>query len=124
MSVVEGILSVAAARSAGQVAMRHGRAVGDRAVWFCPCATDSEVDAPTWLIYDTSDGKVGWCRVPDGNEITDLVDALIILGDHVDPAQVLQWLQGKDAASWPGEGAADRAVIQDLGRKIRELQAG
>ena len=123
MSGVEQILSVAAARSAGQVPMRDGRAVVDRAVWFCACATDSELDAPTWLIYDTSDGKVGWCRVPDDAEIADLVEAPLILGDHVDPAQVLHWLQDKDADSWPGEGAADLAVIEDLGRKIRELQS-
>lgn len=103
--------------------MRDGRAIVDRAVWFCACTTEFEVDAPTWLIYDTSDGKVGWRRVPNGTEIAELVDAALILGDHVDPAQVLHWLQDKNVSSWPGEGAADRAVIQEIGCKIRALQS-
>lgn len=120
MSAVEHILSVAAARSPGQVPMRDRKAIVDRAVWLCACVTFE--DAPTWLIYDTSDGKVGWCRVPDGSDVADLVDAPLILGDHVGPVQVLSWLHDTDEWSWPGEGAADRAVIQELGRKIRALQ--
>ena len=113
---------MAAARSTGQVPMRAGRAVVDRAVWFCACVSLEE--APTWLIYETFDGKVGWCRVPDGSEITDLVDAAFITGDHVDPAEVLHWLQDQEAASVPGDaGTADRAVIQQMGRKIRELHS-
>ena len=102
--------------------MRDGRVVVDRAVWFCACATLDE--APTWLIYETSDGRVEWCRVPDGSEITDLVDATVITGDHVDPVEVLHWLQDQDAASVPGDaGPTDRAVIQQIGRNIRELQS-
>lgn len=121
MSAVEQILSVAAARSAGHVPMRDGRAVVDRAVWFCACVTFK--DAPAWLIYDTSDGKFGWCRVPDGSEIADLVVSPLITGDHVDPSEVLHWLQDQDAASIPGVGPADNAVIHEMGRKIRELQS-
>jgi hypothetical protein len=120
VAAVEEILSVTAARSAGQVPLRDGRAIVDRAVWFCACVTLDE--APTWLIYETSDGSVGWRRVPDGSEITDLVDAPFITGHHVDPVEVLHWLQDQDATSVPGDaGTADRAVIQQMGRKIREL---
>ncbi|CAN5165282.1 hypothetical protein BH09ACT10_BH09ACT10_11250 [soil metagenome] len=43
--------------------MRDGRAVVDRAVWFCACVTLE--DAPIWVIYDTEDGNFGWRRVPD-----------------------------------------------------------
>jgi hypothetical protein len=79
-------------------------------------------EAPTWLIYETAEGDIGWCRVPDGSEITDLVEAAFVAGDHVDPVEVLQWLQ--DAASVPGDaGPADRAAIRQMGRKIRGLQS-
>lgn len=38
--------------------------VVDRAEWFSVSVTLD--DAPVWLIPDTSDGKIGWCRMPDG----------------------------------------------------------
>jgi hypothetical protein len=102
--------------------MRDGRAVVDRAVWFRACVTLE--DAPTWLIYDTSDGKVGWCRVPDGNDVPDLVDAPLVTGEHVALEEVLHWLQGQDVDSAPGDVSADRTVIRELGHKIRELSSG
>ncbi|MFC5728620.1 MULTISPECIES: hypothetical protein [Nocardioides] len=121
MPLVEQILSAAAARSAGDVTMRDGRAVVDRAVWFCACEIEEDADAPTWLIYDTSDGGFGWCRVPHHANESDLVDAQVIFGDHVHPNQVLDWLQGADTAQFD-LGSADQANLQDLGRRIRELQ--
>lgn len=121
VSAVEQILSVAVARSAGHVLMRDGRVVVDRAVWFCACVTFE--DAPVWLIYDTSGGKVDWCRVSDGDNVADLVDAPLITGSHVDPVEVLHWLQNPDAGPVPGDGSADGAVVQEIGRKIRDLQS-
>lgn len=120
MSAVELILTAAASSSAGQVPQRGGRMLADRAVWFCACVTLEQ--APTWLIYDTDDGKVGWCRVPDGVEVTVLVDAPVVTGSHVDPDEVLVWLQKPDVALTPGDGSADAAIVRNLGLKIRELQ--
>jgi hypothetical protein len=121
VSVVEQILSVAAERSPS-VPTRNGRAVVDRAVWFCACITDDDADAPTWLIYDTSDGGFGWCRVPDHADESDLVDVQLIFGDHVHPRQVLSWLQGEDIDGSFDLGSADRASLQELGITIHELQ--
>lgn len=121
MSAVESILAVATAKSVGDVPMRGGRGVVDHAVWFCACS--GLEDAPTWLIYETSGGIIGWRRVPDGSEIADLVEASVTTGDHVDPAEVLDWLQDKTAVSVPGAGPANRAVIREMGRRIRDLQS-
>lgn len=121
MSAVELILAAASSNSRGQVPKRGGRAVADRAVWFCACVTFE--DAPTWLIYDMNDGAVGWCRVPDGDDINDLVDAPVATGSHVDPDEVLAWLRNPDIAPIPGDGSADGAIVRKLGHKIRDLQA-
>lgn len=123
VALVEQILPEATAHSAGPVPMSGGRATVDRAVWLCACMTDSEVIAPTWLIYDTDDGRLGWCRAPDGVDISGLVSAPVVSGDHVTPEEVLDWLQ-HGSRSWPNLEPADASVIQDLGRTIRELAAG
>jgi len=120
VSAVEFILEAATTNAAGQVPTRDGRAAADRAVWFCACVTFE--DAPTWLIYDTHDGKVGWCRVSDGDDIANLVDSPVITGSHVDPDEVLAWLQSPDVAPTPGDGSADAAIVRILGTKLRDLQ--
>lgn len=123
VAAIEELLTTAA-RSAGEVPTRDGKAVVDRAVWFCACITDFDADAPTWLIYDITDGGLGWCRVPDGSDVSDCVDAQLVVGDHVHPEQVLHWLQGADAALWGDHGGADLAVFAEMGRRIRDLQTG
>ena len=65
----------------------------DDALWLCPRV--SHLDAPVWLLCSTLDGAVAWCRVADGIEPLDLVDARSSCGLHVDPAQVLAWLEGR-----------------------------
>ncbi|MFC7500487.1 hypothetical protein ACOACQ_23040 [Nocardioides sp. CPCC 206347] len=122
MAVIEEILA-AAARSAGQVPTRDGKAVVDRAAWFCTCITDFGTDAPTWVIYDIVDGGLGWCRVPDRLDVSDLVVARVVDGDHVHPEQVLHWLQGTNGNPWSVRAGAAGTVLGDLARRIRDLQA-
>lgn len=118
VSAVEQVLS-RAARFASPVPIGVGKAIAVRAVWFCACVTLDE--APTWLIYDTPDGEVGWRRVPDSTDVAELVSAEVITGGHVDPADVLHWLQDDGNAAVPGDESADRVVVQALGLKVREL---
>ena len=89
------------------------------APWICACVTRNE--APTWLIYDTVDDRVVWCRVPDEVEPLDLVDAQLTAGGHADPHEVLLWLQGTARDPWGcgGDGNGDEAALQELVRKIR-----
>jgi hypothetical protein len=121
VAAVETILSKAAAKSPGPVPALGGKTVVDRALWFCSCSTDEDFEAPTWLVYDTADGRFGWCRVPNGDRVEDMVDAPLIVGDHVHPEQVLSWLRNEDTKWWPGDGEADKAVIGDVGWRIRSL---
>lgn len=77
-------------------------------------------DAPTWLIHDTVEGEVAWCRVPDGVEALGLVHARLGTGGHTDPCAVLGWLQGKSSGPWSmDDGDHDGAVVQELGRRLR-----
>jgi hypothetical protein len=77
-------------------------------------------DAPTWLVYDTSDGGVAWRRIPDALEPLDLVDARFNADGHADPSEALLWLQGKAAEPWgEGFGSGDGAVVRALVRTIR-----
>ncbi len=122
MAVVEQILTTAAARSESRVPTLDGRFQADRAVWLCACVTD--FDAPTWLIVDVDHGGIGWCRVPDGFDVSTFVRAPLVTGDHLHPEQVLHWLEDRDDRFWPGDRTADDREIQVLGQKIRGLQAG
>ncbi|WP_182377510.1 hypothetical protein [Nocardioides sp. WS12] len=116
---MERILSIATERASGAIPTQGRRAVVDRAVWFCACVTDNGADAPTWLIYDTDNGGLGWCRVGNDDDMDDLVDAKELFGDHVHPGQVAEWLQGADPRRVFGLGDAE--ALRELGRKIREL---
>lgn len=122
VSVVEQILAVAVSKSGGNMPLRDGKAIVDRAVWLCACETLD--DAPTWLIYDITDGKVDWCRVPDGIDVEHFVDAPLITGAHTAPEYVLSWLQGDESSTAAEDWPFDGEVIEDLGRKIRQLHAG
>jgi hypothetical protein len=78
-------------------------------------------DAATWLIYDTAEAGVAWCRVPDEVEPLDLVHARLSAGGQADPDEVLLWLQGGVPDPWSegGYGIDDDGVVDDLSRKIR-----
>lgn len=121
MSVVERILSKAADRAPVEMPVQGRRAIVDRAVWFCACVTDSDADAPTWLIYDTADGGLGWCRVGGDGDISDFVEAKELFGDHVHPARVEEWLKGVDPDRLFDLSGADLVALRELGRRIREL---
>ena len=114
---IEAILEAAAARNSSPMRLLEDRPRAAHAMWICACETIE--DAPTWLIYDTNEGEIVWCRVPDALEPLDLVDARLIAGGHADPGEVLLWLQGRASEPWSGGGWGDEAVPRELGRKIR-----
>jgi hypothetical protein len=115
---VEEILKAASSRRPGPAKASEGRHLASHALWICACLTTD--DAPTWLIYDTDQDGVAWCRVPDAVEPLDLVDARRTAGGHADPSEVLRWLQGRTPDPWAdGDGSGDAAVLEELGRKIR-----
>lgn len=113
---VEAILRAAA--PAVQPGPRSARSQALHALWICACVTID--DAPTWLIYDTEDG-VSWCRVADGIEPLDLIDARLTAGGHAEPSRALFWLEGKAADPWGdlGSGWGEAAVLEQLLTKIR-----
>jgi len=91
----------------------------------CGCNCYSEDDsAPTWLVYDRAvDGGIEWCRVPDRTEPLELVHAKDTAGDHTSPADVLLWLQRREADPWLGSGngngnVSDAVVLEALRDKI------
>lgn len=120
---VERILAAAAERSADVAEKRDGKPVVTHALWLCACVTEN--DAPIWLIYDTGDAGVAWRRVPDRVQALDLVEARFSAGGHVDPAEVLDWLEGGSSlGSWSGGSVGgDRAVLEELGRRLRGPEA-
>lgn len=84
-----------------------------------------------WLIYDTDDGEVAWCRVAGALErglqgyrgkAPDLVEARLIAGGHAAPTEVLRWLEGAAPGPWGGGGygSGDESVVHELGSKIRD----
>lgn len=120
---VEQVLAEAAERSGGGLPGRQGRIVADRAVWFCACASLEDTYDPTWLIHDTVDGRMGWCRVPDGTDVDDLIIASSMTGDHVASQQVLAWLlDGTDGFNHHDE--TGRAVAAAVRGTIDRLRAG
>lgn len=117
MALVEEIFEAASARSATPAPAPEGRPTARHALWICACVTGD--DAPMWLIYDTDEDGVAWCRVPDAVEPRDLVDAALIAGGHADPSSVLLWLLGQAPEPWAGgESDGDREAIDALGRKV------
>jgi hypothetical protein len=115
---VEEILNAASSRRPTPAMTPGGRHLASHALWICACVTTD--DAPTWLIC-TDEVGVAWCRVPDGVEPLDLVDARLSAGGHADPSEVLRWLQGGTSAPWGagGDGGGDATVLEELGRQIR-----
>lgn len=89
-----------------------------QALWICACVTMD--DAPVWLIYEDGDQALVWCRVPDGSDIPDVVDAELIAGGHTDPAGVLEWLEGKATHPWTGGGSGwdGDGVLAQFGRAL------
>ncbi|GAA2760056.1 hypothetical protein GCM10009872_54170 [Actinopolymorpha rutila] len=117
---VEEILDVAASIGSGAGRPLEARPIATHALWICACVTSSG-DAPTWLIYDTDEGRIVWRRVQDRVAPLDLVDARLSAGGHADPAEVLRWLERKAPDPWArgGAGSGDAAVMEELGRKLR-----
>lgn len=64
------------------------------ALWLCACVSDAA--APTWVMWLETVG-VAWSRVPTGVDERALVDASRWTGAHVDPAEVLSWLESRAA---------------------------
>lgn len=93
------------------------------ALWLCNCYSEDD-SAPTWLVYDRAvDGGIEWCRVPDRTEPLELVHAKDTAGDHTSPADVLLWLQRREADPWLGSGngngnVSDAVVLEALRDKI------
>ena len=111
----EAILDRVATRASLDGSRTHAVAV--HALWICACV--SMDDAPTWLIYDETDGTLRWCRVPGGLKASDIVDARFTAGGHADPAGVLAWLRGDVPDPWArGGGWGDESVVRELGNKL------
>lgn len=93
------------------------RLVVEHALWICPCI--SMDDAPVWLIFDSADGTLHWCRLPDGCRVDDVLDAQHLAGAHVEPEGVLGWLRGAQAHPWiAGNGLGDEIAARELGRRV------
>ncbi len=119
VALVEQMFESAAARNPVTGQPSRDRPAATHALWICACITID--DAPTWLLYDTDEDGIAWCRVPDGLEPLDLVEARLSGGGHADPGEVLLWLQGKRSEPWGagGGGDADAGVLEEFVRKIR-----
>ena len=81
------------------------------ALWICACV--SMDDAPTWLVYEDGERGMAWCRVPDGVEVSDVVNADVVAGGHADPGEVLAWLEGEASDPWAGGGDGSRGRVLD-----------
>lgn len=118
---VEELLEQMASRSSAEPTRRDGRLIVSHAVWLCACETFD--DAPTWLIYATDDGGIGWERVPEGPDIDveDVVDAEHLTGCHPDPEAVLLWLRGERPRPWRrggGDYPEDDDVYDEITRRF------
>lgn len=118
MAQVEAILDGAATQLAATAPSHGSRPIATHALWICACVTVE--DAPTWMIYEDSDGGLVWRRIPDGVEASEVVDAQFSAGGHADPGAVLDWLQGRATDPWAGgDGWDEDGVLRELLRKIR-----
>ena len=120
VAAVEQILTSAVPAVSVADIVGRGRIVADHALSICACVTID--DSPTWLIYDTPEGQLAWCRVPDRVEPVHLVDAALSAGGHADAAEVLSWLLGATTDPWSGggDGSSDPGVLDELRMKIRQ----
>jgi hypothetical protein len=118
VALVEAILDGAAMRHTETVISLGTRPQAIRALLICACVTLEY--APTWLIYEGSDGTVKWTRIPDGSKAADVVDGRVETGGHADPTDVLAWLKGEAPDPWAnGHGGGDQSVVPDLQRRIQ-----
>jgi hypothetical protein len=118
VAVVEALLDGVATRLAPAATPQQSRATATHLLWICACVTMD--DAPTWLIYEDSDGELVWGRIPDGHQASDVVDARFVAGGHADPGGVLAWLQGETPdPCYLGDTWGDEIVLSELIRKIR-----
>jgi len=76
-------------------------------------------DAPTWLIYEGTESTLIWSRIPDGADVSDIVAADSITGDHTDPTSVLEWLRRQAPTPWAsGDGGDDDGVLDWFTRRL------
>jgi len=76
-------------------------------------------NAPTWLIYEGADSTLIWSRIPDGADVSDIVAADSITGDHTDPTSVLEWLRRQAPTPWAGgDGRDDDGVLDWFTRRL------
>ena len=87
------------------------------AVWICACVALD--DAPLWLIVDGVEG-VAWCRVPDGVDPVNLVQAAKWCGGHAEPESVLLWLRSEASSPFLGAGGGSGSfeVLEPLRRRL------
>lgn len=113
--------------SSSEPIRRDGRVVTTHAVWLCAC--ESFDDAPTWLVYATADGGVGWERVAEGLgfDIPDVVQAEHLTGCHPSPDGVLAWLRGEQdrpwRGPWVGDFPEDDEIYEEISSRIRSASS-
>lgn len=83
-------------------------AQAEHAMWLCCCYQDE--DAPTWLLFQTPDGGLSWCRLPDGTNENELIRARQWSGGHTDVAGVLHWIRGSAPDPWIDDQDRRRAA--------------
>ena len=88
------------------------------AVWLCACETLH--DSLIWLVYAVGSNGIGWQRIPDGTDVSDIVDAEHLTGDHPAPEGVLEWLRGEwpDARRGHGPFPEDTFIYEELQRRV------
>ena len=118
VAAVEEMLEAAASRSGGEAPRRDGRLVVTHAVWLCACEDLNE--PPEWLIYSVGEDGVGWQRIPDGTDESDVVEGEHLTGGHTSPEGVLEWLRGHWPDPWGGRGdfPEHSFIYEELRRRI------
>ncbi|MGH8893239.1 MAG: hypothetical protein ACRDWY_08040 [Actinomycetes bacterium] len=118
---VEEILEAAAFRTGGVATRRSGRLVVTHAIWLCACETLN--GSPVWLIYAVGEDGIGWQRVPDWADVTEVVESEHLTGGHPAPEGVLEWLRGHRPEPWRGQGdfPQDSFIYEELRRRIRSI---
>lgn len=120
VAAVEKILEGAASRSGGEAPRRDGRLVVTHAVWLCACEDVNE--SPEWLIYAVGEDGVGWQRIADGTDESEVVEAEHFTGGHTSPEGVLEWLRGDWPDPWRGRGdfPEHSFIYEELRRRISD----
>lgn len=87
------------------------------AMWLCCCY--QEGDAPTWLLFETPEGGLGWCRVPDGIQEKQLVRSRQWAGAHTNAQGVLSWVRGTAPDPWVDSYGSSAVHLRIFTRLLR-----